>query len=65
MRPSPKSDRIFHVQLGQGKKGAYTTRYSFDSVGQAEFWYVGINIGNGYKKRLITSTGRVLYKEAS
>jgi len=65
MRPSRKSANIFHVQVGRGRKGAYQTRYSFDSVSRAEFWYECINIGNGYKKRLITRTGKVLHRYAS
>lgn len=43
----------FLVQVGRGK-GAYATRYSFKgNLGQAVFYYVGINIWNGYKKRLL------------
>ena len=43
----------FLVQIGRGK-GAYTTRYAFQgNLHQAVFYYNGINIGRGYKKRLI------------
>lgn len=65
MKPNPNSEHIFHVQVGQWKKGAYHTRYSFDSVGRAMMWYSSINIGRGYKKRLITRTGKVLVKASS
>jgi Fe-S oxidoreductase len=42
----------FLVQVGKGK-GAYQTRYRFTGdLEQAVFYYRGINIGNGYKKRL-------------
>jgi hypothetical protein len=42
----------FLVQVGKGR-GAYQTRYRFTgNLGQAVLWYRGINIGNGYKKRL-------------
>lgn len=54
------SETEFRVQTGRGNKGAYATRYSFKGdLGQAVFYYVGINIGNGYKKRL-TMDGKVL-----
>ena len=43
----------FLVQIGRGKSG-YTTRYSFTgNLHQAVFYYRGINIGRGYKKRLV------------
>jgi hypothetical protein len=42
----------FLVQVGKGR-GAYSTRYKFvGDLAQAVFYYRGINIGNGYKKRL-------------
>ena len=44
---------VFLVEVGRGPKGAYTTRYSFTgNLAQAVTYYNGINIGNGYKKRL-------------
>ena len=47
------SDSIFKVQVGR-YKSKYKTRYSFKgSFTQALIYYKGINIGNGYKKRLI------------
>ena len=46
------NDTEFLVQVGRGK-GAYQTRYRIvGDLRQAVFWYYGINIGNGYKKRL-------------
>ena len=43
----------FLVQVGKGAKGAYRTRYTVTgNLGQAVLYYHGINIGNGYKKRL-------------
>jgi hypothetical protein len=44
----------FLIQVGKGEKGAYATRYSFTGdLGKASFYYQCINIGNGYKKRLV------------
>lgn len=46
-------DTTFEVQVGRGKSG-YTTRYSFKgNLHQAVLYYRGINIGKGYKKRLV------------
>jgi hypothetical protein len=64
------SETIFLVQVGKGPKGSYKTRYTVKgSLGQAAFLYVGINIGNGYKKRLVmpsSSRNRgVLARQAS
>lgn len=42
----------FLVQVGKGR-GSYSTRYRFTGdLGQAVLFYRGINVGNGYKKRL-------------
>lgn len=42
----------FLVQVGKGR-GSYKTRYSFTgNLAQAVAHYRGINIGNGFKKRL-------------
>lgn len=44
----------FLVQVGRYVKGAYRTRYSITgNLAQACFYYRGINIGRGYKKRLV------------
>ncbi len=46
-------DTEFLVQVGRGR-GAYATRYSFKgNLHQAVFHYQCINIGRGYKKRLV------------
>lgn len=59
----------FLVQVGKGPKGAYKTRYRVvGNLGQAVLYYKGINIGNGYKKRLLMpscSKNPVLAKAAS
>lgn len=44
---------IFEVQVGR-YKGSYRTRYRFiGELGQAVMHLNAINIGNGYKKRLV------------
>lgn len=46
-------DTEFLVQVGRGR-GAYATRYAFKgNLHQAVFHYQCINIGRGYKKRLV------------
>lgn len=46
-------ETIFLVQVGRGK-GSYKTRYSFTgNIAQACFYYGCINVGYGYKKRLL------------
>lgn len=50
------SQTVFMVQVGRGSKGSYKTRYKFiGNLAQACMYYEGINIGNGYKKRLLAS----------
>jgi len=45
----------FIVQVGKGKS-AYKNKYIFKGdVQKAAFYYACINVGNGYKKRLIMS----------
>lgn len=45
-------DTVFIIQVGRGKS-AYKTRYSITgNLGQAMMYFNGINIGNGYKKRI-------------
>lgn len=45
---------LFLIQDGKGIKGKYKTRYSIiGDLGQAVMFYNAINIGNGYKKRLV------------
>jgi len=46
-------ESIFEVQVGKNR-GAYRTRWRFTgNIHQAVHYYRCINIGNGYKKRLI------------
>lgn len=48
-------DTKFYVQIGKGKS-KYWTKYSFTGIEkekEAWFWYGGINVGYGYKKRLV------------
>ena len=46
----------FLVQIGKGRS-AYKTRYSFvGNLKSAVLYYRSINIGNGYKKRLLAPT---------
>lgn len=47
------SETEFLVQVGKGKSG-YATRYAVvGNLAQAVLLYNAINIGNGYKKRLV------------
>lgn len=44
---------VFTVQVGR-YRGAYSVRYRIvGNLTQAVMYYKGINIGNGYKKRLV------------
>ncbi len=48
------SETTFYVQIGKGKKGSYKTSWSFTgNLARAVMYYNGLNIGNGYKKRLV------------
>ena len=47
-------ETMFLVQLGKGSKGSYQTRWHFKgSLSMAVWYYNGINVGLGYKKRLL------------
>lgn len=51
-------DTTFEVQVGH-KNRAYATRYTFKgNLAQAVMHYRCINIGNGYKKRLLMPGAR-------
>lgn len=55
----------FRIQVGKGPKGAYKTQHIFTgNLAQAVHWYNGINLGNGYKKRLLME-GKVLARAHS
>ena len=62
-------DTSFKVQLGRGAKGAYKTYYTFKgpALSTAIRYYQCMNIGNGYKKRLIIDGDRhtLLARETS
>ena len=46
-------DTKFEVQIGRGKS-AYKTKYSFKGeLARAVMYYRCVNIGRGYKKRLV------------
>jgi hypothetical protein len=52
------SHTSFMVQVGRGK-GGYATKYTIQGdLEQALFYYDGINIGNGYKKRLLMPSSK-------
>jgi hypothetical protein len=59
---------IWRVQIGRYTKGAYKTRNSFCKATQALWYYHAINIGKGFKKRLLKIEGKdvlVVAKQAS
>ena len=59
---------IWRVQIGRYSKGAYKTRNSFYGAAQALWYYHAVNIGKGYKKRLLKVEGKdvlVVAKQAS
>jgi len=61
------SETLFIVQVGKGKS-AYQNRYTFTgNLPQAVQYYNGINIGRGYKKRLVMPSAKkpVLARAAS
>ena len=48
------SQTEFFVQVGKGPKGSYKTKYKIKgNFTQAWMHYCGVNIGYGYKKRLL------------
>jgi hypothetical protein len=48
----------FLVQIGRGKS-AYRTKYKIvGNLTQAVLYYNGLNVGNGYKKRLLMPSAR-------
>ena len=50
---------IWQVQISKtpNSKSGYKNRFTLDKASQAIFYYHGINIGRGYKKRLIKIEG--------
>jgi len=64
----PPIQTLWCVQVGRYSKGAYKPRYSMHNAAQAMRYYHGINIGYGYKKRLLRVDGAktlVVAKQAS
>ena len=54
----------YEVQVGKGR-GAYATRYTFiGDIRKACFYYQSINVGRGYKKRLL-SDGKTIARQFS
>jgi hypothetical protein len=54
---------LYKVQIGK-KQSAYKTRWSFINKEQALLYYRAINIGNGFKKRLLEDN-KVIAREIS
>lgn len=48
-------DAIIEVQVGKGTKGGYKVKHIFTArdFAKAVMTYNGINVGKGYKKRLV------------
>lgn len=64
------SETVFLVQVSKNRnsKSGYVTKYSFKGeLGKACFHYDCINIGNGYRKRLVMPSSKkpVLARQAS
>jgi len=62
------SETTFIVQIGKGEKGAYKRQYVFrGNLPHAVLAYNAINLGRGYKKRLLMPSSKkpVLAREAS
>jgi hypothetical protein len=48
------SETKFLIESGKGPKGSYKVRMTFTGdLERAVLWYNSLNIGNGYKKRLV------------
>lgn len=46
-------ETLFLIQVGKNAKSHYVTKYSREVPSQAVAWYNAINIGLGWKKRLV------------
>lgn len=44
---------LWCVEVGRYARGAYRPRYTVETPQQGTFYYRAINIGRGYKKRLV------------
>lgn len=64
----PEETKVrYVVQVGR-MKGTYETKYSFptNKVGTALKYYHSVNIGNGYKKRIVDlESGQILDRQFS
>lgn len=63
-------DYLVEISRRPGAKSGYKTKYILASEDRAWFYYRGINIGRGYKKRLVAvseywGVRRVLARTAS
>lgn len=61
---------FFKIEVSKSPrpKAGYETRYGTENETQARLLYKGINVGLGYKKRLVAIDGRkrtILAREAS
>ena len=57
----------FSIEVGKGPKGSYHIRWAtptLKSENHARIWYNSINIGYGYKKRLVKN-GKVIARAFS
>lgn len=50
---------MYFIQIGR-YKSAYKTRYATEKESQAYLLYKGLNIGYGYKKRLVLNGKTIL-----
>ena len=65
---APEIIYLVEVSRQPTPKSGYRVRYSMQSQAEAERWYRGINIGLGYKKRLVAVSplwGRKVLARAS
>lgn len=60
-----QSKRIMMYTVEVGRyKGSYKLRYRFSNENQAIMYFNAINIGNGYKKRLLKN-GKIIARYIS
>lgn len=61
---SYKEDTPFYVQVGRWR-GAYITKWRFTgNFNRAYVHYWGLNVGNGYKKRLVMGDKKLLVERS-
>jgi hypothetical protein len=60
---------LWCVEVGRYTRGAYKSRYTVETPQQGTFYYRCINLGNGYKKRLVLERANgqriIIAKEAT